>query len=186
MAFARRTTLYYTAVALAQVMFVGQSFAATSPTLAGSAPPGPGPVVFEYEIQRTTEPLSLFNSLPPPLPLGEVRRLKSERAMPAPTLAASNAPTTSTYYLPAEDERRGVGRANTALPGTPRTARQARRPPVRLREYPDTVVLVGGRPLSCRILADKGESLRVELVSGVIVHLPKRRITEVTRKASSR
>ncbi|MBM3334768.1 hypothetical protein FJY63_08910 [Candidatus Sumerlaeota bacterium] len=44
------------------------------------------------------------------------------------------------------------------------------------RRYPDTLVLVGGTRLSCKILGETDAGLRVELSSGIVIDLPSRRI----------
>ncbi len=162
--------------------------------------------MFQYEIRRTTEPLSLFNALPPPLPLSDVLRLKGEQIPSTTVVAVRPGDLLSSAIV----EPAGLGRTSrtaaarpgsgTGLPvsGEMSATRLQERitsspavraiPPALLPVptpdiYTDTVVLVGGKPLACRILADVGTALRVELASGVIVHLPKQRIIGTTRKA---
>lgn len=196
----------------------------TSPTL------GPGPVVYQFEIHRTTEPLSAVNVLPPPLPLSEVMRLKGERPTTGPlfnvarmtkagnpaaalgaertsasldrgdtsktlssasllTVRSGALPPKSTGGVPLAPTRADVVRNQAAAspaPAAPLSFPKPSPPLPTFREYPDTVVLIGGQALPCRILADVGTALRVELDNGAIVHLPKQRILRSKQKAPAK
>jgi len=175
----------------------------SSPT----ASPSLGSVVFQFEIHRTTEPLSLFNAIPPPVPLQDVRRLKGEPGTSATLAAKEMIPETAAILPTSGPARRPVlskvpSKPRTPLPPPPSiedrkkpakssTPATTPSPPQPLppmptfRDYPDTVVLVGGQSLSCRILAETESAVRVELDTQVIIHLPRHRIASLTRKASS-
>ncbi len=212
----RQVKTWCAAVIAVQGLIATTAAAGTSPTAAVLQ--GPGPVVFQFAIERTSEPLSLFNVIPPPLPLNEVLRLKSTSPLAgaetargavvpatapvvtatsmssapipaAPTAAALSAPTTHTRpslaALPG-----GKAATPTAAPTgdlLPRPAVPSKPTPVPTpapNPYPDEVVLVGGKPLACRIIGDVGGSLRVELPNGAVVHLPRARIMSARKAAA--
>jgi hypothetical protein len=190
-----KRTLSCAATLLAQMLAVAALSAegSTSPTLAQI--PTPEPVVFEFEINRTTEPLSLFNVLPPPIPLNDVMRLRGERATSATTasLNSKNVPPIASKATPRSALSAGAakiaaGPATSSPPGrispapAPRPTQPLPPPPV-FREYPDSIVLTNSSPLSCKILGDLGSALRIELSNGVVVHMPKSRIAQVNGKA---
>jgi hypothetical protein len=172
---------YAWAVALS-VLPVGHVLAASSPTAEITPVPGPGPVVFEYTIERTTEPLSPFNTLPPPLPLENVlKRMHNQKpttttkpATPTPTPAPRTRSSSSTVRL--EPPRLSAPRSWRIYRPAP-TPRPALAP----RDVPDVVILQGGKELACRILDDKGNLLRVELANSAIIDLPKRRVVRIQR-----
>jgi len=177
----------------------------SSPTASPS--PSPGSVVFQFEIHRTTEPLSLFNAIPPPVPLQDVRRLKGEPGTSGTLAAKEMIPETAAILPTSGPARRPVlskvpSKPRTPLPPPPNIGDRKKptkssppattpSPPQPLppmptfRDYPDTVVLVGGQSLSCKILAETESAVRVELDTQVIIHLPRHRIASLTRKASS-
>lgn len=156
--------------------------AATTPTL--GVPPPLEPVVYEFRIERTSQPLSLFNTLPPPLPLKEIRRQKAGRAMPstakpATGLRAAAGASTRPSMEPSTSVAAGV------LPAQAGTRRSRLSQPRRAffrPFYPDLIVLTNDRHLRCRLVADRGDRLRVELPNGLVVDFPKHRIKEVRRK----
>jgi len=203
-----RRTLSCAATLLAQMLAVAALSAegSTSPTLVQI--PTPEPVVFEFEINRTTEPLSLFNVLPPPIPLNDILRLRGERATSATTASLNNknvppiaSKATPRFASPTSATPIAARLAAASPPGrispTPSRASaspspaptptspppQPLPPPPAFREYPDSVVLTNNSPLSCNILGDLGSALRIELSNGVVVHMPKSRIAQVNGKA---
>lgn len=174
------------AIALATGAFVNSLGAETTPTL--SAPPAedPAPLVFETEIVRTTEPLSLFNTIPPPLPLKEIQKIEPAGAAPKTTNPIAPATSLTLRWLrkPTPAVRRmappsGIWRVSRVR----RTPKPSRVVP---GTYGDTLVLVNGRELSCRILTEKAASLSVELSSGVTADFPKARVAKIVRRKPKR
>ncbi|MCX8037535.1 MAG: hypothetical protein N3D11_10915 [Candidatus Sumerlaeia bacterium] len=212
----QKTKALCAVLVVAQIVCVATAGATTSPT--ATALPGPGPVVFQFAIERTSEPLSLFNVIPPPLPLNEVLRMKgtpppagAEAAKgavvpsTAPVVTASSmsglpkdaAPTLSAFSAASTRTRPSLatlpgGKVNTVkaapipdLPPRPVVPPKPPPPPAPTpNPYPDLVVLVGDKPLACRIVGDVGGSLRVELPNGAVVHLPKQRIMNARKAAA--
>jgi hypothetical protein len=168
----------------AALLPVGLLFAATSPTVEIQPAPGPGPVVFEYEIERTTEPLGLFNSLPPPVPLGD---LKSRPHDAGSTVIAESSPPkptpTPVAWRPAKTPARTPVRNRAPSRWTIRKPALTPRPTLPPRHLPDTVVLAGGKELACRILSEEGGAVQVELANGAIVSLPRHRVVQLKREA---
>jgi hypothetical protein len=191
-------TLSGAIVGLALATGIARAFAEapTSPT----ASPEPGPVVFQFEINRTTEPLSLFSVLPPPVPLNDILKMKGEQvtsasaaaikkvekstAPPKPTPALSGRTTTTKIASrPSTSALAGPTPLPPApLPPAPLATPRPLPPAPSFREFPDTVVLVNRESLSCKILSDMGAALRLELSTGVTVHIPKQRISQVNGK----
>lgn len=178
-----RRTLSCAATLLAQMLAVAALSAegSTSPTLVQI--PTPEPVVFEFEINRTTEPLSLFNVLPPPIPLNDIMRLRGERATSVTTASLNNRNMVPARLASSTGTTRIASPPHSPEPTPgPRPSQPLPPPPV-FREYLDSVVLTNSSPLSCNILGDLGSALRIELSNGVIVHMPKSRIAQVNGKA---
>jgi len=177
--------------------------AALVPAMAAStqpkAPPRSAPSL-AHPIERTSEPLSVVNSLPPPLTLNEVKRLKSaavksdarfgpvgflsqlppaspaDRAANAPKAAAEIEPPAprpaAPLILPARTNERPAFLERLRTP-TP--------PPVRI--LPDRLVLQGDRELRCRIVGEMNGTIRAELENGTTLDFPPERIKQVIRRA---
>lgn len=175
------------------------SYAEEPPNLAGSSVPTPGPVVFVFEISRTSESLSLFNVLPPPLPLSNVLQVKAEQTASAP--AVPNKTTHTAPPTPSKAKLAWAQRTATRTEDMPTSTphskpasaifRTAWVPPPEFsspppREYPDMVILTNGSKLPCQVLSQTETALRLELSNGVIVQMPKQRIAQINGKAPSR
>lgn len=157
-----------------------------------TSPLFPEPAVYEFQIERTSAPLSMVTTIPPPLSLDEVRKLKSGEAPTTPVLSAPKLPGGAP--LPAAPVRTRSSRVPTkasvlsslpaprATPGL-RPIRRTPLPTVAVRMYTDRLILKTGKIIRCRIVGEKDDSLNVELESGVILDLPRRRIARVERGA---
>lgn len=161
--------------------FAAIATGATTTTL----PALPKPAVYEYRIERTSAPLTLVTRIPPPSGLTDVPANKgASEPVPAPK-TPTPAPTPSGRFIP-----RVPTRATVPLAPAPskdrivpfRAVRPKPRPTVALRSYPDRLTLTTGKKLRCRIIAEKPNSLSVELEGSVVVDLPKRRIAKIERR----
>ena len=199
-----RRALNSAAMALAPLILIAGSFAESSTSSTLPSPPTSAPVVFEFEINRTSEPLSLFNVLPPPLPLNEVLRQTGGQTTSGATVAiqktsagtvgplptsgsVQRTPASKKTFLPKNTRASTATLPPAPIPFATMTTSPASQPPSpSFREYPDTVVLTNGSSLPCRILGEAGQALRIELSNGVIVHMPNHRIAEVNGKTLPR
>jgi len=164
--------------AIALLFLAKVGLGATSPTAAVTPPRLSGPIVFETEIKRTSEPLSLFNVLPPPLPLEEVKRLEKKNGRPAwrPAVGGHPASLSGRRTSPTTPTLSAAKRRSRRRAFLPKRRPKITPPPYRPR-YTDTLIMTNGEPLRCRIIAEKASALRVELANGVIVDFPRRRIS---------